>query len=85
MESKKFVVKNSNGLHARPAAQLVQLCGKFSSEIMIKKGNSMIDGKSIIGVMGLGVASGNEFEVMVIGEDEKQAMVEITEYVESNL
>ncbi|MGL5438865.1 MAG: HPr family phosphocarrier protein [Filifactoraceae bacterium] len=85
MESKVFVVKNITGLHARPAAQLVQVCSKFQSEVMIKKGNSMIDGKSIIGVMGLGVAYGNEFEVIVDGSDEEKAMKMISEFIDSSL
>lgn len=85
MISKVFTVKNQNGLHARPAAMLVQLCSKFSSEIMMKKENSMINAKSIIGVMGLAVSSGSDFEIIVEGDDEIKAMEEISKFVEENL
>lgn len=47
----KFTVPFSEGLHARPAAELVKICQKASSEIIMKKGNTDVNPKSILGII----------------------------------
>ncbi|MCX6349710.1 MAG: HPr family phosphocarrier protein [Candidatus Aureabacteria bacterium] len=56
--SKTIVIENKLGLHARPAAQLVQLAGKFSSEILFARGEETVNAKSIMGVLMLAAPQG---------------------------
>lgn len=85
MITKKVVIKNKIGLHARPAALFVQTANKFISEIMVKKGNSTINAKSIMGIMALGVSHGETIEIIVDGPDEENAIQELEELVNSKL
>ena len=56
MLTRQFQIKLDVGLHARPAALFVQTCNRFDSEIILKRDCATVNAKSIIGVMGLGVA-----------------------------
>ena len=70
----KVKITNKHGLHARPAAKLVQLAGKFKSDITIVKDSLEVNGKSIMGVMMLAAEPGSEILLRVNGEDEQQAI-----------
>ena len=73
------VVMGKDGLHARPAAEFVQLCRRLKSEVKLEKGGVSVSGKSIIGIMSLGVSKGDEITAVVDGEDEAAAIEEIKE------
>ena len=70
----KIVINNKLGLHARAAAKLVHLSSRFGSEIQLIKDDQIVNGKSIMGVMMLAASKGTELELVVEGEDEKQAL-----------
>lgn len=73
MITKEITIRNSSGLHARPASMWVQMASRYQSSIKIKSNNSEVDGKSILGILSLGLASGSQFELIVDGEDEQEA------------
>lgn len=82
---KKFVkITNKHGLHARPAAHLVKVASKFSSDIKIIKDGLEVNGKSIMGVMMLAAEPGSELEFIVVGDDEKEALEAIQELIRNN-
>lgn len=81
VEEKKVVIKNKIGLHARPAAQLVQKASKFKSSIEISFNGKKVSAKSIIGVMSLGVTQGNEIILRADGEDAEEAIKEIEKFI----
>ncbi|MGE4369070.1 MAG: HPr family phosphocarrier protein [Burkholderiaceae bacterium] len=74
MPSVDIVVSNKLGLHARAAAKLTQLAGKFRSEIFIARGAQRVNAKSIMGVMMLAAGMGVTVEVDAIGDDADQAL-----------
>lgn len=74
MLEREYVVNNEVGLHARPAALFVQCTNKFLSDIYIQKGNKRVDGKSIMGVMSLGIGQGENIKIIADGPDENQAI-----------
>lgn len=84
MIQKDFVINSKLGLHARPAALFVQLTNKFTSEIIVGKENKIINGKSIMGIMALGVSNGEKITIKVSGVDEKEAMNEIESFLLSD-
>ncbi len=81
MTSKVIVVGLKTGLEARPAALLVQLANEFKSDIRIVYEEKKVNAKSIMGVMSLGLAEGEPVAVSADGEDEKEAMEKIENYL----
>ncbi|MCB4792474.1 MAG: HPr family phosphocarrier protein [Elusimicrobia bacterium] len=76
-------IKNRLGLHARPAAMLVQTLSKFKSKVKILKGDQEVDGKSIMGIMTLAAARGTELRIIVEGIDEVATANEVMKLLES--
>lgn len=85
MLTKQFVIKSPVGLHARPASILVSEAEKFKSEIILRHKSKEISVKSIIGVMTLGVETGDTLEVSISGEDEEKAMERLEKFFEEEL
>jgi phosphocarrier protein len=71
---KKTVVKNKQGLHARPAALFVQMANKFDANIIVRKGTLTANGKSIMGILMLEVGPGAEIWIEAEGDDASQAL-----------
>ncbi len=67
----KVTVQFEEGLHARPASDLVRVCQLVSSEIRIIKDDMIADPKSILSIMALGAAKGEELNIEVEGDDEE--------------
>lgn len=83
MVSKKVIVKNESGLHARPASVLVKTASRYKSDFFIKMYGYKVNGKSILGVMTLAAESGAEMELIFEGPDEEEALEMITELFEN--
>ena len=68
-------ITNELGLHARAAAKLVRLTGRFKSDIKFSRLNSdqQVDGKSILGVLMLAASCGTDLRLQVSGDDEAEA------------
>ena len=84
---KEFVyqIKDEVGIHARPAGILVKKASEFQSEIKIIKGEKSADAKKIFGVMSLGAKCGDEVRVIVSGNDEEMASIELKKFFEENI
>jgi phosphocarrier protein len=74
MVEKMTVILNRAGIHARPAALIVQTAGKFKSKITLMKGEDSINGKSIMGIITLGAGFETEIRIIAEGEDEAEAV-----------
>lgn len=81
----KTILENKNGLHARPAAKLVKVANKFSSNISIILNGKEVNAKSILSLMQLGASQGSEIIIKVVGEDEEKAMTEIKKFIKEDL
>ena len=74
---KEVIVKNPQGLHARPAAMFVQIASKYNSLVMIQKDDQKVNGKSIMGILTLGAQRNCKVILEINGEDAQQAMAEL--------
>jgi len=81
MTKKPIKIELANGLEARPVAMLVQLASQFESEIHIESGKRKVNAKSIMGMMTLGLGTGESVVVCADGEDEKKAVDSIEQYL----
>jgi phosphotransferase system HPr (HPr) family protein len=82
---KKLIVKNKQGLHARPAAVFVQVANKFDSRITIRRADDKeaVNGKSIMGILTLGAEKDSAIIIEADGEDALLAMMELEKIVTS--
>ena len=80
---RSFVIVNALGLHARAAAQLVQLANRFRAEVHVEKDGTQVNGKSIMGVLTLAAAKGTEISVCVEGADADEAMTALAKLIEN--
>ena len=69
---------------ARHIALLVQKASKYESAVYIQSGGKKVNAKSIMGMMTLGLAAGEELIITADGEDEQQAVSDIEKYLQSN-
>ena len=80
----QIVFINENGLHARPASDLVREASTFKSDILIRNvslGSDWADAKSILSVLGLGVGDKHTIELKAEGPDEKMAIHSLKEMI----
>ncbi|MEC7226121.1 MAG: HPr family phosphocarrier protein [Candidatus Latescibacterota bacterium] len=85
MIDKTVVITNPLGIHARPAALIVQEAAQFAAEITLSKGDvTHINGKSIMGVMMLAAENGAEVTITADGDDEIEALEKIAALMQSN-
>ena len=83
--SEPIVIHNPTGLHARPAAVLVNLAKKFQSSVYLRRGDNHVNAKSVVTIMGLQVGHGETVTLEAQGDDAKEAITELTEAVQSGL
>ena len=74
MAERSVKIVNKNGLHARPAAEIVKTASKFSSDIIIVRDELEVNGKSIMGVMMLAAECGSFVLIRTDGDDAEAAM-----------
>ena len=76
-------IVNSNGLHARPAAEVVKVASRFTCDILIIRDDLEVNAKSIMGVMMLAAEFGAEITVRATGPDCEAAVAAIADLVAS--
>lgn len=69
------------GLQARPAAQFVQEANRYSSHLFLEKDGKKVNAKSIMGLMSLAIANGEEIKIIADGPDEETAMNHLVSFV----
>ncbi|MBU1726154.1 MAG: HPr family phosphocarrier protein [Candidatus Omnitrophica bacterium] len=80
---KQLVVKNKQGLHARPAALFVQVANRFDSRITVRRDDEEVNGKSIMGILMLGVERDTVIIIEAEGEDALIALAELEKIITS--
>lgn len=85
MKSFSYKITDKDGIHARPAGELVKLAKEFSSKITLTKDGRSGDCKKIFGVMGLAVKCGDEVVLQFEGEDEDTAYEKIHAFMQEKM
>lgn len=83
MITKNMTIELKQGLNARPVAVFVQVASQFDSSIFVEYENKKVNAKSIMGMMTLGIAAGENVTVSAEGKDETEAIRSIEEYLSS--
>ena len=74
MTEREVLIINRAGIHARPAAKLVQTASAFSSDIFLESGGERVNGKSIMGIITLGATYQTTVKIIADGSDERAAV-----------
>lgn len=85
MKEFTYTITDPEGIHARPAGELVKVAKEFACSIKLTKDGKSGDCKKIFGLMGLAVKNGNEVVFSFDGEDEEAAFDKVTAFVKENL
>jgi phosphocarrier protein HPr len=83
MTERTVTIANRNGLHARPAAEIVKLAAKYKADILLVRDDLEVNGKSIMGVMMLAAEYGSSLLLRAEGPDEQEAVGAIAKLIES--
>ncbi len=81
MIRKTMKVQLDGGLEARPVAVLVQVASQFESSVYVEAEGRKVNAKSIMGMMTLGLSSGEDVSVEADGADEQSAVESIEKYL----
>ncbi len=81
MTKKEITIQLPSGLDARPVAMLVQIASQYESEIHFENEGKTVNAKSIMGMMTLGLDTGEKVTVTADGSDEQEAVKNIEEYL----
>ena len=63
-------VTNASGIHASPSAKIVQTVMQYNATVALVHRNKVVDARSILGILSLGLSKGDEFALKAKGEDE---------------
>jgi len=78
-----FKILNEEGMHARPAGAFVKVANEFKSAVEVKSNGMTKNGKSIMGLMSLGLTKDAEITLVTKGEDEVEAMKKLGSLIEN--
>ena len=81
MISKSMTINIQKGLEARPVALLVQVASQYESSIYVEIQEKKVNAKSIMGMMSLGLAEGEQITIIANGPDEEEAVNAIYKYI----
>lgn len=81
MSRKEVVVQIAGGLEARPIAVLVQVASQYESSVYLEAGDKRVNAKSIMGMMTLGLDTGEKIMIEADGQDEAAAIEGIEKYI----
>lgn len=77
MKSATYTIKNKLGIHARPAADIAKLVGKYKSTVTLELDGKTANAKSMLMLTTLGAKKGTEVLVKVSGADEEEVFAQL--------
>ena len=85
MITRDITVKNSVGLHARPATFFIQMANSFNCSLFVEREDRRVNAKSLLGVLTLGVVKGTQITLAADGPDEENAIKALVNLIENEL
>lgn len=85
MREFRYTITDPEGIHARPAGELVKVAKEFTCNIQLSKDGKSGDCKRILGLMGLAVKKDQEVVLTFDGEDEDAAYDAVSKFLQENM
>jgi len=83
MLEKTITLKNASGLHARPGSGLASIAYKYKSTITLLSNGKEINAKEVLDILSANISLGDDVKIIIEGIDAKEAMEEISAYINS--
>ncbi|GAA4890640.1 phosphoenolpyruvate--protein phosphotransferase [Ferrimonas pelagia] len=83
--SEPVTVINPTGIHARPSAAIVAIAKQFDSAMMLEKDGKQVNARSVVALMGMNIAFGDEVKVLAHGDDADAAIAALVEGLKAGL
>lgn len=85
MKEIKYVITDAEGIHARPAGELVKAAKAFTSTMKITKDDKTVDAKRLLALMGMGIKKGQMITLTIEGPDEAEAAATMEAFLKEKL
>ena len=82
MISRDVTIKNTVGLHARPATFFIQKANSFKCSLWVEKEDCRVNAKSLLGVLSLGISKGMDITIIADGQDEVEAVEALVDMID---
>lgn len=82
-KTRTVLVPNSQGVHARPSSQIVEVTNRFEASVQLSAGGRVADASSILAVMMLGAPGGAEIELRAEGPEAEEALAALVALIDS--
>ena len=84
MITKEIILKNQEGLHARPATEIAKNASKYSCDIKFDVKGAHYNAKSVLNIMAAGIKNNTQIKIICDGVDEEQALTDVLETFKNN-
>jgi len=81
----EYTITDEQGIHARPAGELVKLVKNYESEVLMEKNGKTADCRKLFALMGLGAKKGDNVKFHIKGADEEEASKAVEAFMKENL
>ena len=85
MPERVVLVTNQLGMHARAAARFVKTAARYDAVVTVTRGETTIDGKSILGLLFLAAAKGSQLRIHTSGREARPALEALTRLVNDGI
>ena len=84
MISQEIILRNKEGLHARPATEIAKTANQYSCNVKLDVQGKEYNAKSVLNIMSAGIKNNTEIKIICDGEDEENALTQILETFKNN-
>ena len=84
MTTQEITLKNEEGLHARPATEIVKNASKYNCDIKFDVNGKQYNAKSVLNIMSAGIKNNTQIKIICDGVDEKEALTDLLETFKNN-
>ena len=84
MITQEITLKNEEGLHARPATEIVKNASKYNCDIKLEVNGKQYNAKSVLNIMSAGIKNNTQIKIICDGIDEENALAEVLETLKNN-
>jgi phosphocarrier protein len=85
MKEFDYTIKDSVGIHARPAGMLVKLVKGLDSTVTVTKGDKSVNATQLMKLMGMGIKCGDKISFRIEGGDEEASAKAVEDFMNANL
>lgn len=84
MVSQTIIIKNAEGLHARPATEIAKSATKYTSTVELDVMGNKFNAKSVLNIMSAGIKNSTQIQIICDGVDEEKALEEVLQTFKEN-